>query len=331
MNLNKLLNTNIVEINSAIIAASEDNAALVNYIETWLQSKLGARYNKKTYQADRYFNIAVIFDELNANSLFGDANFIIIRFKTKPSIEQAKLIEQAFELANSDNFILLVCDKLDKKDTAAAWVMAANLYVALSGDVDEARMWALHKFSSTGLQIEDDALEFILTMNYGNYTQLNQDIERISFLFVNHPQKINKDDVVAQLTDNAQYNIFALSAAYLNGDSDLSLKIFDNVCQATEDAILLMWTIGEDLRKLIQIKNELRNNPNIMTILPKLRIWGNATNSFQLANRRLTYSFLLNCLNDLAQIDTVIKGLKSGDGIFLLRQLIFNLTRGGRV
>lgn len=169
MNLNKFINTDFSIISSAVIAASEENSALVNYLENLVSLRLGKRYTKKTYAADRYFSVQQILDELSATSLFGDANLFIIRFKTKPSVEQAKLVQEAFALTNQDNFILLVCDKLDKKDTTAAWLVAADLSVTLVGDQDEARAWALHKFDSVGVQIEHEALELLLTININRF------------------------------------------------------------------------------------------------------------------------------------------------------------------
>ena len=44
-------------------------------------------------------------------------------------------------------------------------------------------------------------------------------------------------------------------------------KVYVQAVQSTEDAILLIWQFGEDLRKLIKIKGALRTNPDFRTVV----------------------------------------------------------------
>lgn len=328
LNLNSFLST-APQYNLVLISASAENEALVTYLESGYIDAM-ADVKKTVFMADRYFDLSQVMDIFNSASLFGDVNVVALRFKTKPTAEQAKNINTIFQLVNNENRLLIICDKLDKKDLTAKWIAElqefGGVILNLSGDMSEARLWSKYILSSAGISIENDALEFLIEMNQNNFSELQQELNKFCFL---HPKGhvINLKDAESQLTDNAQYNVFALSNAYLSGEITKALKIFHNVCSDTEDAILLMWTLGEDIRKLISIKNALRGNSNFHAAVSGLRIWGDAVAAFQKANSRLTYNQLLNLFDRLSNVDTVIKGLNSGNYISLLEQIIVNISR----
>jgi DNA polymerase-3 subunit delta len=228
--------------------------------------------------------------------------------------------------------MLIVCGKLDKKDLSAAWLQAiyANSggLVTLTGDINEARTWGMHVLSMANISIDNTTLDALVHLNQNNYAQFQQDLNKLCFLYpAGH--NIMHDEVLEQLTDNAQFNVFALSSIYLQGNLSQAIKVFQNVCHETEDAILVVWSLSEDVRKLIQIKSSLRVNPNFSSAIGSLRIWGDAIGAFQAANKRLSYVKLLSLLNEIAIVDTIIKGLVVGDAIFKLEQIIIDFCKEG--
>lgn len=332
MSLNKLFSSELSQFNSLIVSATEDCDAIMSYIEDLLIKQLGVRFKRKTCFVDRFFDLQDVNDIISSTSLFGDANLIVLRFKTKPSIEQAKKLIVIFEHLNEDNKILLFCDKLDKKDQSAEWLNSgikhSGMLISISGDLKEARLWADHILANNNLSMDKNALDLLLNYNQNNLTQLYQELNKFCLLYQSG-YSISYNDAVEQLTDNAQFNVFALSSAYLNGNLTLALKIFNNVCQEVEDTILVVWNLSEDLRKLIQIKNALRSSNNFTNAISGLRIWGDSINAFQIANERISYQLLLSSYDDLAVIDKIVKGLESGDVFAKLQQVIFNLCQGG--
>lgn len=325
-NLSDLLNQNPVTFNSLIVAGSDECNALVNYLENWWLSGVGT-CQKKLFVIERGFDFTLIYDTVSEVSLFGDSNFIILQFKTKPNATQLPEVARLLSQASDENRFLLVCDKLERKDLNAEWLQQADYFISLNGDGYEARSFATYVLSSFKLHIEPAALELLVNLNQNNFTQLYQDIQRICLLYPPNSQ-ISYNSALEQLTDNAQYNVFALSNAYLMGDLSLANKIFQNVCQDVEDAILLQWSLAEDLRKLIQIKHGLRTG-NFQQAIASLRIWGDAVNAFQKATNRISYQSLVKYYGDLAIIDRIVKGLVSGDALAKLEELVINLCKEG--
>lgn len=330
LNLSKFLHEPnlLVSAHSLLISASEDCAPLVHNLTEVTLQQLGTEYLRHSFNADRYFSFQVVQELLQSSSLFGDKNFIEVNFKTKPTLEQQKQLLELLSFFDDQNFLCLTCDKLDKKELAAAWVQQlGSLFLPLQGDGNESRIWAIYLFQQSKLSIAEDGLDLLLSMNQNNLAQLQQEINKLCLLYIAQDE-ISFADAKANLVDNAQFNVFALSHAYLSGDSVLAHKVFTNVCGSIEDSILVLWNFAEDLRKLIRIKGALKTDPNFNNAINGLRIWGENIALFRQANQRLGYQKLLTYFDELAQIDCMIKGIKPGVALTKLEHLIINFSQG---
>ncbi len=316
--------------NCLLISGSEDCAPLINYVNELCLLRAGENCQRKTFQADRYFNIQIIIELLNETSLFGDRNFIILSFKTKPTVEQQKQLTTVISNLDENNILIINCDKLDKKEQSANWVSQFNQMhdiILLDGNNTESRIWGIHLFANQNLEIESPALDLLISLNQNNLSQLYQEITKLSLIY-QAPHLITLTEAQENLLDNAQFNIFALSNAYLLGNVTQTKKIFMNICNSTEDSILVLWSIGEDLRKLIKIKAALKSTPDINSAISNLRIWGDAVNAFKAANKRISYQKAIFYFNQLAEIDQCIKGIKAGNALDQIEQLIINFSQG---
>lgn len=315
-----------------LISANPEFEPLVNDLVAALHTKLHGYDYRVKLDVDRYSNLAEVIEIVQSNSLFTNKNFIELRFKSKPSLEQQQQLLQLILLLDENNFLCICCDKLDKKDLAATWLTAwrstAEL-VIVSGEFGEIRHWVQYRFQLSGLSCEIAAAELLIEMNQGNLVQLHQEINKLSLLFAT-PYQISYQDISAHVVDNVQYNIFALSAAYLRGNLVLAQRIFINLCQNTEDAILVVWSLSEDIRRLFRICGAYKANPqiNFMRAIDGLRIWGDAVAGFRAAYERLSYPNLIAAFEQLALIDCSLKGLKPGAALLQLEQLIIGMCRG---
>lgn len=320
LNLSKFFQININQINSFVITSIDDYDSLSNYVENYFVLSL-ANISKNNFLADRYFSFNVVKEIFSSSSLFGESNIVIVKFKTKPTAEQSKELLELMSLINSENRLILQCDKLEKKDLTSSWIGAFDDVLVLSGDSTESRSWVNHMLKAHGITIHDSAFDILLSLNQNNYTQLYQEVNKFTFLYPSN-YEISYQDAMEQLTDNAQFNVFALSNVYLLGDINKALKIFHNVCVDNENIILLIWLITEDVRKLIQIKNAVKNGVNIQSAISSLRVWGDAIYALQSAHQRLGYNDLLEVLDDLSKIDFAVKGLLSTNSAYMLEKII---------
>ena len=330
LSLSKFLLESKISTSYLLISANEDCLPLANNLNLIYFKQLSQNHLRHVFQCDRYFNFSSVHEIIESNSLFGDKNYIELNFKTKPTLEHQKHIISLLPKLNEDNFLIIICDKLDKKDLSSEWLKSwqkCGEILLIQGDEKEAAIWCNYLFTQANLSIATSALELLVSMNQNNFAQLFQETQKLIWLF-NAPYHITMQDAQTNLVENAQYNIFALSNAYLCGNTILCQKIFQNVCHATEDAILIVWNLAEDLRKLIQIKGSLKHDNNFANAINDLRVWGNSVQAFESANSRLSYPKLLSYFDELSKIDCIIKGIEQGNVLSCLEKLLVNFCKG---
>lgn len=330
LNLSNFLSTALTKSSGVLLSAPDESSVIIAFLREQFFASLSANYLRSSYTADRYFQFAAIEELICSNSLFGDKNWIEVNFKTKPTIEQQQQLLNLLPLLNESNFLIISCDKLDKKDQGSNWFKRWNEVcdsLLLSGSEAELRQWTSSLLNVFKLKLDNAGLDLLLEMNQSNPTQLHQEVIRLSWLFQTK-SPVSYDELKTLLLDNSQFSVFALSSHYLRADIAEMRKIYQQAVQSMEDAILLIWQFGEDLRKLIKIKGALRNNSDFRAVAGDLRIWGESIGAFNQAHQRLSYQQLLFYLEELAQIDGIIKGIIEGEALMRLEQLIINFCRG---
>ena len=309
-----------------VLSSDEDSYPLVNFANSLIKSKLPIDCVRYNFTADRYFKFDVILNALNNGSLFATHNIFEINYKTKPVVDQqAQLIAMLSILQDSDT-VIITTGKLDKKDLSSKWIQE----VVNSGGVicnlnQDDISTVLHiKLKQTKLELDSTAKEMLLNMNHGNSLQLLSDIDKLSYIYPEN-SKLTTADLEKHLLDNAMYSIFQLSPAYLSGDLNRAIMIFNNVYQVAGDAVLICWVIVEDLRKLLKLKGLIKQGDTEQQALRILRLWGDAVHAIPLAHTRLGYNILLALLDEMANIDLMIKGVLLGDLRLKFLQIITKL------
>lgn len=305
--------------NLIVISSPEDSYALTDYLITEFRPKDARNYK---FIADRYFDFKDVGEILNSGSLFDDKTYIEINYKTKPTATQQKeLISIAQELSNSI-YIIITTDKLAKTDYQAAWMKLESAWYININD-SSATQIVKHILKANNLSINTDALNLLLELNAQNSNQLIQEINKLSLLFENGHQ-LSIEDIKTHALDNTLYNVYQLNNAYLSGNLKQAITILSNIHIKPEDAILILWLLNDDIKKLIRLKSKLQQKYKFSEVSYELKIWSTNSHLYQNALGRLSYSLLVSILDDIATLDMAIKGLIDRD---VRVQLINILTK----
>lgn len=318
-NLTKLLTEGIKSSQLLLIHTNNDDYPLADFI---LQQIKPDGYHKQYFTAERNFDFSVIEDILKTVSLFEQSNYIQINFKTKPNIEQQKQIIKLITNLNETNILVILCDKLTKTEQNSSWFKAvASNGITLGVNNLDAEILISYLFKKHNLSITGDAIHTLINQNQGNMAQLLNEASKL-ILAIPHGSIIGANEVAQLTSDNAQYNIYQLSSSYLAGDLAKSIKILDNLYQESGDAILIMWVLQEDIKRLLKIKSKLKTGANIGQVMQQMRLWGESINKLPIANKRLSYKSLIEIYQLLARLDMSIKGVLNLDIRLLLTNII---------
>lgn len=323
MNLNNWLNNPLnAQGKINLVCATKEHLPLVNLALDNFKANLG-EINRYSFTADRYFDFNNIINIINSGSLFIPDNYIEINYKTKPTLEQQKQIQTLLNTTNSNNTIIITCEKLNKKELSANWLKAINGLV-ISITESDSKIAVSYILQQHNLNISNKALENIVQLNQANISQLLQETTKLALIY---PTNTTIDIEHIEDVDNSQYNVYQLSSSYLNGNKNKSITILENIYQEVEDAILIMWMINDDLRKLIRLKGKIRQKIPVNQAIQELKVWGDAVYNLPKAEQRLSYTNLLDIFYRLSQVDLMIKGVIKGNIKQELKLLVLRICQ----
>lgn len=322
------LNTNNIP-NLLLVNTNIENIPISIFALDYLKTILPTSTNINKFNVDRSFDFDKVMQVISSKSLFDEVNYIELNYKTKPTLEHIKVLHEIYPKLSQDNVLVLLTDKLNKRDLATNWVKDIdNNGAVLSLDTDCFATIANHLFSNAYVSIETEALDLLMKINLGNSSQFIQEINNI-ILGADPNKTLSVTDIKNLTHNNSQFNIYQLSNAYLSGDITSSLQILDNIYQSPEDGILINWILTEDVRKLLKIKARLKTNNNITQIIRDIGIWGDSIKHFPKAVSRLSYNQLLEILELTSELDFIIKGISTNNTRLHIIKILTILCHNG--
>jgi DNA polymerase III subunit delta len=130
----------------------------------------------------------------------------------------------------------------------------------------------------------------------------------------------------------ARYDVFKLNEAMLSGDAARLVRMVEGLKGEGEALPLVLWAMAEEIRTLLKLRAGMAQGKALGMLMKENRIWGPRERLMEPALRRLTLPVLESALQEAAQVDKMVKGLRaknfSGDAWDALLQLGLKVARG---
>ncbi len=256
-------------------------------------------------------------------SLFADKQLLEIRIPTgKPGKEGSPMIQQLAQTAegNDSTLTLFILPRLDSATKKGAWFGALDQYgVTVQIDsLDRAQLpqWIAQRLKLQGQSVVagqegQNCLQFFADRVEGNLLAAHQEIQKLGLLF---PQgELTQAQVESAVLNVARYDVFKLSESVLSGQIARVQRMLDGLQAEGEAAVLVHYTLAEDIRALKRIKDAMAEGKPLPMALREHRIWGPREKLFERVLPRLSASRLAQLLQNAHQVDGIIKGLKVAD------------------
>ena len=111
----------------------------------------------------------------------------------------------------------------------------------------------------------------------------------------------------------ARYDVFKLGEAVLAGQAARALRMLEGLEAEGEAAVLVHWTLAEDIRGLKRVKDALGAGKPMPIALREARVWGAKERVFERALGLLRESTLAHLLEAAHICDGLVKGLRHPD------------------
>ncbi|WP_019141837.1 DNA polymerase III subunit delta [Noviherbaspirillum massiliense] len=263
---------------------------------------------------ERSFKWSELLAANQSQSLFGDRKLIELRIPTgKPGKDGAQALQEYAAALHPDNVTLIALPKLDWAAQKTAWVAAlqqAGVYIDIPL-VERAQLpaWIGMRLAAQNQNADRQSLDFIADRVEGNLLAAHQEIQKLALLY---PEgKLGFEQVQDAVLNVARYDVFKLNEAMLAGDAARLVRMIEGLKGEGEALPLVLWAMAEEIRTLLKLKSGLAQGRALGMLLKEYRIWGPRERLMEPALSRLPLSTLEAALQEAAQIDKMVKGLRA--------------------
>ena len=256
-------------------------------------------------------------------SLFAERQILEIRVPTgKPGKEGSPMIQQLAQSAegNDSTLTLFILPRLDSATKKGAWFGALEQFgVSLQIDsLDRAQLpqWIAQRLklqnqSVASGQDGQNCLQFFADRVEGNLLAAHQEIQKLGLLYP--AGELTQSQVESAVLNVARYDVFKLSEAVLTGQVARVQRMLDGLQAEGEAAVLVHYTLAEDIRALKRVKDAIAQGRPLPMALREQRIWGIREKLFERVLPKLSTARLAQLLKNAHQVDGIVKGLKVPD------------------
>jgi DNA polymerase III subunit delta len=266
-----------------------------------------------------HFDWSALLGASQAMSLFAERQLIEVRIPSgKPGKEGSEALQRYCEtLATGDVLTLVQLPKLDFQQQKSGWFTALDAAgVMLRVEPVERRdlsAWIAKRLATQGQQVADGdhgqrTLAFFADRVEGNLLAAHQELQKLALLY---PKGVlSFEQIEAAVLNVARYDVFKLGEAVLAGQVARALKMLDGLQAEGEAAVLVHWTLTEDIRALKRVKDAIADGRPLPLALREARVWGAKERLYERVLPSLADHQLAHLVEAASICDGIIKGLK---------------------
>lgn len=135
----------------------------------------------------------------------------------------------------------------------------------------ELKIWVKERAESSGVEIEEDAVELLLSLSGTNLFMLTSEIDKLA-LYAGDSQSINKEIVDRLTARSLEQNIFSLVDKVVNRNVEAALRIYYDLLKQNEEPIKILSVITGQFRLIYQVKELSRRGYGQQQIAGNLKI-----------------------------------------------------------
>jgi DNA polymerase-3 subunit delta len=270
-----------------------------------------------------HFDWSAVLAAGGSLSLFADKQMVEVRVPSgKPGKEGSAALQQlaASAQGNDSTLTLLLMPQLDAATRKGAWFGAlenAGVSIPVEPIARQALpTWIAQRLQQQGQHVVageegQNTLQFFADRVEGNLLAAHQEIQKLGLLY---PQgELTLSQVAAAVVNVARYDVFKLSEAVLSGQVARVQRMLDGLQAEGEAAVLVHYTLAEDIRALKRVKDAMVSGKPMPMALREQRVWGPRERLFERVLPRMTEVRLNGLLQAAHQVDGIVKGLKVPD------------------
>ncbi len=265
-----------------------------------------------------HFDWSSVMGAAQAMSLFADKQLIELRIPSgKPGKDGSDALQRYCEQLNDDVLTLVQLPRLDGQQSKSAWFSAldgAGLCVRVEPVERRALpQWIAGRLKQQGQRVADGeegqrTLAFFADHVEGNLLAAHQEIQKLALLY--EGPDLSFQQVEDAVMNVARFDIFQLSESVLSGQVARTLRMLDGLQAEGEAAVLVHWTLAEDIRAIKRVKDGMAAGKPLPLALREARVWGVREKLIERAVPMFSDHAVAALLEAASICDGLVKGLR---------------------
>ncbi len=251
--------------------------------------------------------------------LFGSKKIIEIKLiGIGPGNKGSKAIKEYCANPDENKLLIISAERLEKKAQTSVWAKSlediGTTVIESPIHISSMPKWISKKASDLEIEIDQNAINLLSEKTEGNLLATTQELMKLSLLFPS--QIIDFPMMEKSISNSSSYGIFDLSNAFVVGNKKKTIKIIELLKSEGTQPPLILWALSKEIYNLYKVVEEGSSK----------NIWGPRHYLDLLSQRakRISRSKIKSALQDIAEIDTAIKGLSKNNPWQSIRELALN-------
>lgn len=265
-----------------------------------------------------HFDWSGVLGAAQSMGLFADQKLIEIRIPSgKPGKDGSAALQQYCEQLPEGVLTLVHLPRLDRQQLQGAWFQALDRAgVTVRVDPVERHQlpaWIAQRLAAQGQRVPvgeagQQALAFFADRVEGNLLAAHQELQKLALLYP--AGELDFAQIEEAVLDVARYDVFKLGAAVLAGQAGRALRMLDGLKAEGEAAVLVHWTLADDIRALARARAAMADGKPLPMALREARVWGEKERLFERVLPGLDDTRLTALVEAASVCDGLVKGLR---------------------
>ncbi len=285
---------------------------------------------RELFTVEPGFDWGTLHEAGAAMSLFSERKLIELRLPSgKPGDKGGKALVAYADQPAPDNLLLIQAGKIEASSRNTKWYKALDKAGAVIQvwplEPRQLPGWTMRRMQGCGLQPSQEAVTLLVERVEGNLLACAQEIEKLLLLY--GPRVLTVEEVANSVADSARFDIYKLVDGALQGDVARTVRIVEGLQGEGVEPVLVLWALSREIRSMASMAFEMSRGSRIEPVLAKWRVWEKRKPLVRAGLQRHSVRVWQQLLRQAADVDGVIKGVRTGNRWDELLQL--SLALGG--
>lgn len=265
---------------------------------------------------ERDFDWNRLYQAAAEMSLFSKRKVIDLRLgHYSPGNDGSAALDEYCSRLNTDNLLLMTCDRLDGKKTNTRWYKAIDKAGATIQVREikpgELPAWITQRLKRHNKSIDKEAAELLADRIEGNLLAAAQEVEKLALLTPG--PAVGVQDVMRSVGDDARFGAFTLMGSSLAGDAARVARILRGIREEGEAVVPVLGAVTWQLRQLSNIATDVEGGMSVDAAVNRHHVHPDSAAAVGTALRRLRRPQIAAALRCAATVERAAKGALPAD------------------